>query len=187
MGDLAGILGVDVTWTRVFKLAASDYFQSRGVLYDSAHQNEKSSAAGFQKFGQRNIRLQYRLADNDLKGRIGWTPLKNLGVITSSNRLSMTTYSGCYAGITHNSLSLQGGIVRKSMSRSSPENTRFMTNDRQIIRSLSTLDLRWNDKSKTYSTHGEKAVTISQGIYYKPRFVRLIRCLSMGKYISPEH
>lgn len=181
-GDIAGILGVDVTWTRVFKLAASDYFQSRGVLYDSAHQNKKSSAAGYQKFGQRNIRLQYRLAENDLKGRIGWMPLKNLGVITSSNRLSLTTYSGWYAGITHNSLSLQGGIVRKSMSRSSPENTRFMTNDRQMIRSLNTVDLRWNDKSKNLQyAWGESSDYLSRHILQAT--VRPVSSLSLNGQI----
>ncbi|ARU92467.1 OprD family outer membrane porin [Tatumella citrea] len=145
-GDIAGILGADVTWTKAVKLAASDYFDTRGVLYDSRHQSNKRSAAGYQKFTQRNLRLQYKFADTDLKARVGWMPLKNFGVITASRRLSLTSYSGWYGDISYNNYWLQGGIMKKSMSRSSPENVQFMGNDRQTIRSLSTIDLRRFDK-----------------------------------------
>ncbi len=145
-GDIAGILGADVSWIRAIKLAASDYFDTRGALYNSQHQNKKGSAAGYQKFGQRNLRLQYRIAETDLKARVGWMPLKNVGVITTSPRLSMTTYSGWYGDIGYNKYRLQGGIMKKSMSRSSPENVQFMGNNRQAIGSLSTIDLRRTGK-----------------------------------------
>lgn len=107
-GYIAGILGADVTWTKAVKLAASDYFDTRGVLYDSRHQSNKRSAAGYQKFTQRNLRLQYKFADTDLKARVGWMPLKNFGVITASRRLSLTSYSGWYGDISYNNYRLQG-------------------------------------------------------------------------------
>ena len=39
-GDIAGIFGVDATWNYVIKLGATDYFNSRGVLYSSGPESK---------------------------------------------------------------------------------------------------------------------------------------------------
>ncbi len=143
-GDIAGIFGADVTWYYVMKLAASDYFDSRGVLYSTGRESKKSNAAGFNKFGQRNLRMQYSEGDSSAKVRWGWLSLKDIGVISDSSRLSVTTYSGWYSRLAYGQFSLQGARVTKSMSRSSPDSEHFLTNDKKTIRALSSLDLRWH-------------------------------------------
>ncbi|GAA0502688.1 OprD family outer membrane porin [Tatumella terrea] len=143
-GDIAGIFGVDATWNYVIKLGATDYFNSRGVLYSSGPESKKSNAAGFNKFGQRNLRMQYIEGDSSAKVRWGWLPLKDIGVISDSSRLSVTTYFGWYSRLAFGKFSLQGARVTKSMSRSSPDSEHFLTNDKKTIRALSSLDLRWN-------------------------------------------
>ena len=142
-GDIAGILGADVTWYYVMKLSASDYFNSRGVLYSAGRGNKKSNASGYNKFGQRNIRLQYNQDDRSVKARWGWLSLKDIGVISDSSRLSVTTYSGGYSRLAWGEFSLQGARVTKSMSRSSPDSEHFLANNNKTIKALSSLDLRW--------------------------------------------
>jgi hypothetical protein len=70
--------------TGAVKLGASDCFNSRGVLYNNGSGNKKSNAGRLFKFGQRNIKLQYRLADTHLNARWGWQTMKNFGVISNS-------------------------------------------------------------------------------------------------------
>jgi hypothetical protein len=53
-GYFADIIGFDATYYGAIKLGASDYFNSRGVLYNNGTGNKKSNAEGFSKFGQQH-------------------------------------------------------------------------------------------------------------------------------------
>lgn len=77
-GYFADIIGFDATYYGAIKLGASDYFNSRGVLYNNGSGNKKSNAEGFSKFGQRNMKLKYQLADLNLNARWGWQMMKTL-------------------------------------------------------------------------------------------------------------
>ncbi len=46
-GYFADIIGFDATYYGAMKLGASDYFNSRGVLYNDGSGNKKSNAEGF--------------------------------------------------------------------------------------------------------------------------------------------
>lgn len=54
-GYFADIIGFDASYYSAIKLGASDYFNSRGVLYNNGTGNKKSNAEGYSKFGQRNL------------------------------------------------------------------------------------------------------------------------------------
>ncbi len=86
-GYFADIIGFDVTYYSAIKLGASDYFNSRGVLYNNGTGNNKNNAEGYSKFGQRNIKLKYAIEDLHLNARWGWQMLKKYGVISTSTSL----------------------------------------------------------------------------------------------------
>jgi hypothetical protein len=46
-GYFADIIGFDAIYYGAIKLGASDYFNSRGVLYNNGNGNKKSNAQGF--------------------------------------------------------------------------------------------------------------------------------------------
>lgn len=78
-GYFADFIGVDAVYYGAVKLGASDYFNSRGVLYNNGDGNKKSNAEGYSKFGQRNIKLKYTVGDTQLNARWGWQVLKTTG------------------------------------------------------------------------------------------------------------
>ncbi|MGG8156109.1 OprD family outer membrane porin [Klebsiella aerogenes] len=82
-GYFADIIGFDASYYSAIKLGASDYFNSRGVLYNNGTGNKKSNAEGYSKFGQRNVKLNYTLSGAQLNARWGWQILKNYGVIST--------------------------------------------------------------------------------------------------------
>ncbi|MCX2199737.1 OprD family porin [Pantoea agglomerans] len=51
-------LGFDATYTRAIRLGASDYFATRGLLYDSGGHQQKADAHGFSKFGERYLKVK---------------------------------------------------------------------------------------------------------------------------------
>lgn len=65
-----------MSYYSAIKLGASDYFNSRGVLYNNGTGNKKSNAEGYSKFGQRNVKLNYTLSGAQLNARWGWQMLK---------------------------------------------------------------------------------------------------------------
>lgn len=137
-GYFADVIGFDATCYGVIKLGASDDFNSRGVLY-----NHDGSAEGYSKFGQRNVRLQYSLADASLHARWGWQTIKNLGVISTSNRLSPTTYSGWTGAVNYRSFTLRGAWIDSAMDRNSPDKKRFQTSSGQSIHHILSGDILW--------------------------------------------
>ncbi|MGL5698104.1 MAG: OprD family outer membrane porin [Kluyvera sp.] len=145
-GYFADIIGVDAVYYGAVKLGASDYFNSRGVLYNNGTGNKKSNAEGFSKFGQRNIKLKYDIADTHLNTRWGWQVLKNYGVISTSTRLSPTTYSGISGGVNNGNLTLRGAYIENSMDRNSPDKKQFQTNTGRKINHLASGDLLWKSQ-----------------------------------------
>lgn len=142
-GYLFDIIGIDAAYYGAVKLGASDYFTSRGVLYNRDGKNNKSSAAGYSKFGQRNVKIKYNLSDIQLNARWGWQTIKNLGVITNSTRLSPTTYSGWTGSVSHDALTLSGAYIESSMERNSPDKLRFKTNTGNDINHIASGDILW--------------------------------------------
>lgn len=71
-GYFADMLGVDASYYGVIKLAASDDFWGRSVLY-----NDNGQAKGFNKIGQ--LYLKGRLGDDDTYLHLysGWQQIKN--------------------------------------------------------------------------------------------------------------
>lgn len=142
-GFLYDVIGFDVVYYSAVALGASDYFNSRGVLYNHGSGNKKSNAQGYSKFGQRNIKLKYDIANTHLNARWGWQMLKNFGVISTSMRLSPTTYSGWSGSIAYGDLTLRGVYVENSMDRNSPDKKHFQTNDGRKINHLASGDMLW--------------------------------------------
>ncbi|MBW7984144.1 OprD family outer membrane porin [Enterobacillus tribolii] len=145
-GYFSDIIGVDAVYYGAVKLGASDYFNSRGVLYNNGSGNKKSNAEGYSKFGQRNIKLKYDVADVQLNARWGWQVLKNFGVISTSTRLSPTTYSGWSGSVSYDDLTLRGAYVENSMDRNSPDKKHFQTNTGREINHLASGDLQWKSR-----------------------------------------
>lgn len=142
-GYFADIIGFDVTYYSAIKLGASDYFNSRGVLYNNGTGSNKKNAEGYSKFGQRNIKLKYAIEDLQLNARWGWQMLKNYGVISTSTRLSPTTYSGISGGVSYGHLTLRGAWVENSMDRNSPDKKQFQTNTGKDIGYLTSGEILW--------------------------------------------
>ncbi len=146
-GYFADIIGFDVAYYGAVKLGASDYFNSRGVLYNRGEGNNKNNAEGYSKFGQRNIKLQYQLADINFSTRWGWQTIKNFGVISNSTRLSPTTYSGWTGAINYGALTLRGAYIENSMDRNSPDKKQFQTNSGKYINHIASGDLLWKSNN----------------------------------------
>ncbi len=128
-------------------MGASDYFNSRGVLYNNGTGNKKSNAEGYSKFGQRNVKLNYTLSGAQLNARWGWQMLKNYGVISTSNRLSPTTYSGVSSAVSYGPFTIRGAWLENSMDRNSPDKKRFQTNTGEYISHLASGEILWRGKN----------------------------------------
>ncbi|MBU3895040.1 OprD family porin [Serratia rubidaea] len=145
-GYFADVIGVDVVYYGAVKLGASDYFNTRGVLYNNGSGNDKGNAEGYSKFGQRNLKFKYVLGDVGLHARWGWQVMKNVGVISTSTRLSPTTYSGWLGAVDYDGLTLRGAYIESSMDRNSPDKKRFQTNTGKYINHIASGDLSWKSK-----------------------------------------
>ncbi|AHG20497.1 porin [Chania multitudinisentens RB-25] len=144
-GYFADTIGVNVNYYSAVKLGASDYFNTRGVLYSKGPGNSRDNAAGYSKFGQRYIKLKGDVGDVALNAQVGWQTLRNYGVISNSTRLSPTTYLGWSGGVENDGLSLRGAYVDRSMERNSPDSLRLETNDGREIGHLVTGELGYEN------------------------------------------
>lgn len=155
-GYLADTLGFNLDYYSAVKLGASDYFNSRGVLYNNGPGNSKSNATGFSKIGQRYIKLKGEVGAAALHAQWGWQTLHNYGVITNSTHLSPTAYLGWAGGVTGGRFSLQGAYVERSMERNSPDSLHLQTNDGRYINHLATGELGYkSDLFTGQLTYGE--------------------------------
>ncbi|TQI78312.1 outer membrane OprD family porin [Serratia fonticola] len=167
-GYLADIIGVNLDYYSAVKLGASDYFNTRGVLYNNGPGNNKNNAAGYSKIGQRYVKLKGDVGGAALNAQAGWQTLRNYGVISNSTRLSPTTYLGWSGGVAGAGLSLRGAYVERSMDRNSPDSLRLQTNDGRYINHLASGELGY--ESKTFN--GQLAYGESQN-YLRRQIVRM--------------
>jgi hypothetical protein len=155
-GYFADFIGFDATYYGAIKLGASDYFNTRGVLYNNGSGNNKHNADGYSKVGQRYVKLKYSLADVNFDARGGWQMLRNYGVISTSTRLSPTTYLGWSGGINYDGFTVRGAYVTSSMDRNSPDKKSLQTNDGKDIDHLVTGDIGYkNDIVSAQYAYGE--------------------------------
>lgn len=146
-GYFADIIGFDATYYGAIKLGASDYFNTRGVLYNNGSGNNKHNADGYSKFGQRYVKLKYGVGDVKFDAKGGWQMLRNYGVISTSTRLSPTTYLGWSGGVNLDAFTLRGAYVSSSMDRNSPDKKLLQTNDGKDIDSLITGDIAYKSEN----------------------------------------
>ncbi|MEI2265423.1 hypothetical protein [Erwinia sp. CGal63] len=137
-GWLWDSLGFDASYTRAVKLAASDYFATRGILYNHGEGFHKSNAGGFGRFGQRYLKL--KLGDDafGLKAKGGWHQLHNVGVITDVYRLSRNSYLGYSGSLAWQDLQLDAAWVTRSIMYDAPDRVHFLTVDNKEIDSIFT-------------------------------------------------
>ncbi|MTH47900.1 outer membrane porin, OprD family [Escherichia alba] len=178
-GYFHDLIGVDVVYYGAVKLGASDYFNSRGVLYNNGTGNKKSNADGYSKFGQRNLKLKYALGEMQYHARWGWQLLKNYGVISTSTRLSPTTYSGLSGSVSYGDLTLRGAWVESAMDRNSPDKKRFTTGTGRKIDHLATGDLLWkHPQLEVQYGYGESANYLRRHLLFT--HVRPLPRLTLG-------
>lgn len=185
-GYFADIIGFDATYYGAVKLGASDYFNSRGVLYNNGSGNSKSNADGFSKFGQRNVKLKYQLADFNFDARWGWQTMKNMGVISNSTRLSPTTYLGWTGSVNYDALTLRGAYVESSMERNSPDKMRFQTNEGKYINHIASGDALWKgDMLNLQYGYGESDNYLRRHILFAN--LKPVKQLNIGTQIYGTH
>ncbi|KEY59159.1 OprD family outer membrane porin [Serratia sp. DD3] len=181
-GYWADIIGINVDYYGAVKLGASDYFDSRGVLYNNGSGNNKDNATGFSKFGQRYIKLKGDVAGVALNAQGGWQTLRNYGVITNSTRLSPTSYLGWSGGMEGGGFSLRGAYVERTMARNSPDSLRLQTNEGRYINHLATGELGY----KSQPFNGQLAYGESQN-YLRRQILKVafnpVEKLSLGSQI----
>lgn len=181
-GYLADTLGVNLDYYSAVKLGASDYFNTRGVLYNNGPGNSKSNAAGFSKVGQRYVKLKGEVSGTALNAQWGWQILRNYGVISTSARLSPTTYLGWSGGVSGAEFAVRGAYVEHAMDRNSPDSLRLQTNDGHYINHLATGELGYENKV----FNGQLAYGESQD-YLRRQILRMVfkpnEKLSLGSQI----
>ncbi|HEO9035222.1 OprD family outer membrane porin [Serratia nevei] len=145
-GYWADFVGVNVDYYSAVKLGASDYFNTRGVLYNNGPGYSKKNATGYSKVGQRYIKLKGDMGSTALGAQVGWQMLRNYSVISTSTRLSPTAYQGWSGEVSNGGLSLRGAYVERSMDRNSPDSLRLQTNDGRYINHLAGVELGYENK-----------------------------------------
>lgn len=152
-GYLFDFIGFDATFTGAIKLAASENFASRGILY----RNSNNEAEGFSKIGQRYVKIKLGQDDGfNVKAKAGWQILKNFGTLTASNRLSENSYLGYSADFHYQDLKLDVAYVTSSINRDSPDKVHFTTNDGKTVDYIATTGLTYKNKDFSFNyAYGE--------------------------------
>lgn len=140
-GYFADMLGVDASYYGVIKLAASDDFWGRSVLY-----NDNGRAKGFNKIGQ--LYAKGRVGDDDTYLHLysGWQQIKKWGALNNSTRAIPSTYLGWRGEAASGPLRVRGAYVTRYSDRDSPDKIHFMTADKKQISSIATGELSYNRK-----------------------------------------
>lgn len=155
-GYLWDWLGFDATYTRAIRLGASDNFASRGLLYDSGGNSKKADAHGFSKFGQRYLKVKLGDQQAGFWGKAGWQELKNIGVLTITNRLSRNSYSGYSGALNLQNVRLDLAYVTKTIRHDSPDSVALQTQDKRTIAAIYTGALSYTgDRGRLAYAFGE--------------------------------
>lgn len=181
-GYLADILGVNVDYYSATKLGASDYFNTRELLYNNGPGYRKGNATGYSKVGQRYIKLKGQVGGAALNAQVGWQTLHNNGVISNATRLSRTSYLGWSGGMVGDGWSLRGAYVERSMDSNSHDSLRLKTNDGHYINQLASGELGYQNNAFS----GQLAYGESQS-YLRRQILRMLLTpnekLSLGSQI----
>lgn len=155
-GYFNDVIGFDAAYSRAVKLSASDYFATRGLLYNHGSGYEKQNAGGFGRFGQRYVKMKFGDEALGLHAKSGWHELKNVGVITDVYRLAKNSYFG-YSGSLHwLNFSADAAYVTRSVMQDSPDRVHFLTADNKEIESVFTTGLNYRDRGESFSwAYGE--------------------------------
>lgn len=136
-GYFADIIGLDASYYQAFKLAASDEFAGRSVLY-----NHNGHAKGFHKFGQLFAKAKLEGDDSYVKLYSGWQIVHQWGAITNSSRTIPSTYQGWRMDSGTGPWALRGAWLTRYSDRGSPQQVHFTSADRKKeIGHLSTGEL----------------------------------------------
>lgn len=150
-GWLWNALGFDASYTRAAKLAASDYFATRGILYNHGEGFHKSNAGGFSRFGQRYLKLKLGDEAFGLQAKGGWQQLKDTGVLTNTYRLSRNSYQGYSGSLRWQALQLDAAWVTRSIMYDAPDRVHFLTADDKEIDSIFTTGLSYRKEGAFFS------------------------------------
>nr|WP_314265222.1 OprD family outer membrane porin [uncultured Moellerella sp.] len=124
-GYFADFIGFDASYYGGIKLGASEDFASRAILY-----NDDGKAKGYNKIGQRYAKIKLDLDPVMIHGKAGWFTLKNKGIFTNSQRLSLNSYSGGYSNFAMGDVNLDLMYLDgKIMRRDSPNTQRMYFRD----------------------------------------------------------
>lgn len=80
---------------------------------------EKRDAHGFSKFSQRYLKLKLGNRRLRFDGKAGWQELKNIGVLTTTDRLSRNSYAGYSGALTWQNARLDLAFVNKTIRHDS--------------------------------------------------------------------
>lgn len=150
-GYLADMIGMDASYYGVIKLGASDYFASRGILFNDGRYPgaNKDNASGFNKVGQ--LYGKMKAGDDTLGANLygGWKTLNKFGALTTSNRAAPNSYLGWSGDINFDAYRLRLAYVTSSYNRDSPDKVSFATNDGQSLTYIFTGDVRYKSENLT--------------------------------------
>ncbi|WP_392561635.1 hypothetical protein RHO12_10965 [Orbus sturtevantii] len=156
-GYFADFIGFDASYVNVVKLAASNYFATRNLLWNDGTGYDKKNAHGFDKVSQRYIKIKFgEQASLNFKAKWGWQVLRNYAVLTTSYQLTKNSYLGYSGTLAYDNYSLDTLYVTSSMNRDSPEKEQIQTANKKKIDYIIGTGLNYKDKklSVTYA-YGE--------------------------------
>ncbi|WP_392560140.1 hypothetical protein [Orbus mooreae] len=112
-------------------MAASNHFADRGILYNSGPRvgYNKDDAHGFNKFGQRLVKLKLGDEDIGFTAKYGWQILHNYGVLAESYRSTSNSYFGYTGTFNYEKLRFEFAYVKDGMYRDSPDKKQFASKD----------------------------------------------------------
>ncbi|WP_392564657.1 hypothetical protein RHO13_04255 [Orbus wheelerorum] len=146
-GYFADFIGFDASYVNVVKLAASNYFATRNLLWNDGSGYNKRNAQGFDKISQRYVKI--KLGGNEFhnfKAKWGWQVLRNYAVLTTSYQLTKNSYLGYSGTFTYDNYSLDTLYVISSINRDSPEKDQIQTADKKKIHYIAGAGLNYKDK-----------------------------------------
>lgn len=181
-GYFADFIGFDVTYYGAIKLAASDKFSSRAILY----KDENGDAKGYNKIGQRYVKIKLGKDGNRFDGKAGWIVMRNVGILTTSTRLSNNSYNGYYGKYTFQNYYAELAYVTSTSRRDSPHKVQFKTFNKQVINHITMGDLGYKDKTtNVLGFYGEAESYIRQfGIEASQR---VFQHLTLGTQIYAQY
>jgi len=142
------ILGFDVSYVDVTRLAASDYFASRDLLWNNGSEFKSSNAKGYSKFNQRYIKMHLRYDENlsyDIK--YGWQSPTELAVLKSTYESAKNSYLGYSGIIKYKEISFESLYFNRGIERMSPHEEKFLTRDRKVVDYIAAGGLNYKGKN----------------------------------------